>query len=413
MSYRVSRLALATLLCLSAGTLPAAGQGCLEGKQKIGWLGITSLKNAGVSIQRRGDDRRVWFHQEPQVEGILPGGPADGQLCKGDILTAVDGRLITTRSAGQMLISPPPDQSVTLNLRRDGDSLAVEITPLAMCPEDVPMFWFPAVAPAPPAPPAPPSSPAPPAPAAPPPPPASPSPPAPPAPPAPPVPPAPPPPPAPEGWFGFGFECSDCGWEKPDPSRQAAFRFRESPQIYSVDPGSPSEQAGLQRGDVLTHIDGVPLASPEGSQRFFAVQPGQKIRFGHQRSGRSAEIEMTAENPPYRHTLSRVQQRTEQFRKDLHKAWSKVAHTGEPQRIPKVIEGRINEFIRQLQEMDPPLAGGMQRNLRYAGNISGVDVEVRGWGTVDVVVDEGDSSITIRTLDATIRLARPPQSRGR
>src|SRR5438445_449812 len=63
----------------------------------------------------------------------------------------------------------------------------------------------------------------------------------------------------PRGWSGFGLTCRNCGGRPGDDGEPPVWEFGTLPTIYFLDPGSPAARAGIQIGDVLTHLDGVSL----------------------------------------------------------------------------------------------------------------------------------------------------------
>jgi S1-C subfamily serine protease len=96
----------------------------------------------------------------------------------------------------------------------------------------------------------------------------------------------------PAGWFGFSIRCVDC-IALPDETQKDVM-FRTPPSVNRVEPNSPAEKAGIRGGDVLTHIDGVQLASMEGTERFRSVKPGQTVRFRFTRDGKVNDISLQA-----------------------------------------------------------------------------------------------------------------------
>lgn len=379
-----NRILLLLLTFTFAASLAAAGdKPCQDGKAPIGWLGIREFSETRMEIKTRGDSYVLRFHQEPRIGAV--GGPARGKLRPGDVVTTVDGAFVTTRQGSANLYEVEPGQVVRLGIRRDGELRDVEVRAEEICPEDAPLgFAPPPVPPLPPAPPAVPAVPpvlaapsavpapeAPPALAAPA---AAPAPPEPPtlatpsavpAPAAPPVlaapsapaPPAPPALPAPplatsEGWLGFGFECDDCGWGED------GFFFRSPPRVYSVDPDGPAAEAGLLRGDLLTHAGGEDITTKLGSKLFFSARPETGLRIGYRRGGEARKTEILARPRP----------------------WSTVPRA-------------------ELQG---------ERRLRWTGTLGSTDVEVRGLDSVYVTVDEERGTVSIRTLDATVRLSLSP-----
>jgi len=64
--------------------------------------------------------------------------------------------------------------------------------------------------------------------------------------------------------------------------------------VSQVSPGSPAAQAGLQQGDVITHLNGQAIAN--GSALQVAVsgdQPGTKIELGLLRNGKPMQVKLT------------------------------------------------------------------------------------------------------------------------
>ncbi len=371
-----NRILWLTLTLLLTAPL-AAEEPCQDGKLPIGWLGIREFSDTQMELRMRDGGYVLRFRQEPRIGEL--GGPARGKLRRGDVVTTVDGAFITTRRGSENLYRVEPGQVVRLGIRRGDAFRDVEVTAAPICPEDAPLGFAPP--PAPPVPPAPPAPPAPfavlaapaaraaprapsavlAAPAAPAPPRApsailaAPAPAVPAVPAAPvlaPAPPAPPRLPASEGWFGFGFECDDCGWSED------GFFFRSPPWVYSVDSGGPAAEAGLERGDVLTLVDGEDITSQLGSKRFFSARPETGLRLGYRRGGEARETEILARPRP----------------------WSTV-----------------------------PLAdlGGEQR-LRWTGTLGSTDIEVHGLDSVYVTIDEERGTVSIRTLDSTIHLSLSP-----
>lgn len=59
-------------------------------------------------------------------------------------------------------------------------------------------------------------------------------------------------------------------------------------KVASVAPGSPSQKAGLQVGDVILELDGKPIKGASGpalKKTLGAVKPGQRVRLKVQRAG--------------------------------------------------------------------------------------------------------------------------------
>lgn len=65
-------------------------------------------------------------------------------------------------------------------------------------------------------------------------------------------------------------------------------------RIAEVVPGTPSWRAGLEPGDEIVAIDGLPLAAPDGQihERFAALPSGGRLRLEFQRGGRPDSVEL-------------------------------------------------------------------------------------------------------------------------
>ena len=161
----------------------------------------------------------------------------------------------------------------------------------------------------------------------------------------------------PDGWFGFGIHCQDCGVRGRGGVTE--FTFNQPPSVMSVEPGTPAARAGMRRGDVLSHVDGLALTSPEGWARFAAIRPGQQVRWTFTRDGRTRTAALTA--------LARPDARAAPA-------------------TPSSVEAQ---------------------RLRYSGRVGDVRVEARG-GPVTVSRDPATGETVIRSADLTVRL-RPDE----
>jgi len=400
-----------------ATLLPSPAGACDHGLNEVGYLGISDLScDCTTNFAMRSRDgkaqlSRVWiFRSEPVVGGVNPDGPSAGRLQKGDVLTAIDGALITTREGSQRFSEMQPGQSVRLTVRRDGREMPVVLRVGSICPEDLTGVFSLGDLVAPRVPPAPATEPVP-APAPTPGsdfvPPVSPE-------ATPPMPPMRAPTPRafrwsyrgmaprssetpsfrpealPQGWLGIGLTCQDCGGQVGEGEKAPIWSFGTLPTISYVDPEGPSARAGLRRGDQLTHIDGVSLLSPEGGRRFGAVKPGQVVKWRLIREGSPKVIAVRAvprpgddapDFGPLREQLRAIRDSKRQ------------------------LESReMRDLMRKLSELDrnAPEVARAQKRLRYAGSVGGSDVEVRGLG--NVVVDDSGDEVVIVTRDATIRI---------
>lgn len=360
-------LAAVAVVCLCA---TAAGPGwaketpdCEGGARTVTNFGLWNLSgkmNIGVWGRSEHAMRTIRFLSEPVIGAVDPEGPSYGKVKEGDVLVAIGGELITTEPAGFLFTTAPAGIPIELTLRRDGVEKKVTVVPTEICENDPRSFMSHLIEPLKPAyiirgtpdvliepeppvpstakpthPSEPPSSPRP----------------------ADLLRPEPPEPVAglPHPWMGIGLRCSIEGnWFSKD------LRFTEPPTIFRLEPGSNAEKAGLEPGDVLTEIDGIPLDTLEGTEHFVRVQPGDTVEWTVLRDGRRRTIEMEAEPIP---------------------RWAKY----------------LQERAEGITEPDVDA-------LRYSGLLGETAIEVRGAAPVNVTVDKVLGLVTIRTPDTTIRL---------
>lgn len=107
-----------------------------------GWFGI-GLQCSDCSITRE-DSVSVWhFHQPPTIQYVDPDGPAaKAGLRRGDVLTRVDGILITKDEGGRRFGAVEPDGEVRWTYERDGKTFVAKLVaeerprrPVVLAPE--------------------------------------------------------------------------------------------------------------------------------------------------------------------------------------------------------------------------------------------------------------------------------------
>jgi hypothetical protein len=380
-------------MLLTAPTQAQEKPVCEEGFVAVGDLGLTQVEGT-IQIAKPDDNGDIHivlrFMSEPVVKEIDPDGPAFGKIEKGDVIVAVNGKLITSEGAGQAFVNPPVGVPVDIRIRRDGREGKVTIVPEWICvdkesaifPQWVNVYKRiimgvahkardaneqnvrervleavrdsvrkshpdePGAEP----PPRPSKAPRPDAAAAV-------------RPPRPdrPEPPVPGGPGFPHPWMGIGLKCNVSGnWYSKD------LKFIDPPEVFRVEPASEAERAGLERRDLITHIDGIPMDTLEGTERFVEVRPGQRIEWTVLRDGEPRTLSMEAEP------------------------------------IPEY-EERFEE-ARRIERIQPLIDA-----LRYNGKLGDTAIEVRGSAPVNVSVDYVLGLVTIKTPDTTIRLKNTTQ----
>jgi membrane-associated protease RseP (regulator of RpoE activity) len=389
---------------------------CSAGEWLVGDLGLSGLEcNCVYSISKEGE--RWWkFRSEPRVGSVRPGSPADGEIEAGDMITAIDGLLITTSEAGERFANISPGDEVTLAIRRGGDRVRLvalvaqahcerlDITsvalqqPVVVLEPGVEVDVVPTVE-------------------------------------AVPVPVVEVAPLLhiavkirfPEGWFGFGIRCN-CEVYTEETEESPIWSFREPPEISLVEDGSPADIAGLQRGDLLLEIDGVDIMSEEGGRRFGAVKAGDTVTFKYRRGGRTGTVSITAserlmKGKPLKEPAElealvekiEVKQREQlalaevligelkagEIEKGLVEAEALQAEIALQQ---LAIGEELRESLVAVYQIEPTvIIGESPSTLRFTGSLGNVEVEVRGPREV-VVVAEEDGILTIVSGETRILL---------
>jgi hypothetical protein len=428
-------------MVLSLVIVPGAvrAQQCPSSTQ-VGHLGITSLEcDCIVAPPTRTTQWR--FFTEPRITRVEPRGPAAGRLQEGDIITSVNGYAVTTETGATLLARPPRDRDVVLRVRRDGRMHQVTLRTATICPSDTRALGTiqptgrqqasttvrTAASNSPSQPPAsrvvPPTS-----------------------------------------WIGIAFSCGDCAYETRGGA--PVWNFRTPPEVYSVEPGSPAYNAGMRRGDVLTHVDDHALTTAEGGRRWASLRPGDQVRLRYRRGGvtgnatvRVSPPRNVAQSPPQAAAAARewvelqaslaardsvtqrMMQQLEQTlrsqqtsQEQLLRQWRERGLTTNTERreftqLQEALrkqEQQLQELMR-LRQTETSRDAAVQRELeqfmaasrmnaitaatpvsptqRYSGTFNGVDLEVRGGNPV--IVSEGGDELVIRMADgSTVTLRR-------
>jgi S1-C subfamily serine protease len=219
------------------------------------------------------------FGSEPIVRQVSRGA-ADGRLQAGDVITAIDGQLITTATGTHLLIDPPLDRDVRIRVRRGSSEWTVPVRARLSCRDrldgvvqrgadgtlqpvsteagraddhlvrrgtgDSVTWLFLArsleVHAVP--------------------------------------------------WLGLRFDCTRCTMVREDGRER--WTFAEPPAINEISRGDPADRAGVRRGDILLAIDGHAITSTEAHGRLAGVQAGQTLRLRISRNGTERDILVTA-----------------------------------------------------------------------------------------------------------------------
>jgi S1-C subfamily serine protease len=234
----------------------------------------------------------------------------------------------------------------------------------------------------------------------------------------------------PSGWFGFGIDCR-CDIQAGRDGNPPVWKFREAPEVYSVEEDSPAGEAGLRHGDLLIEIDGEDITSDEGGRRFGAVRAGDTVTFKYRRGRQTAEVTMTARARPDRDDTGAQGAEAELLLRGLLERRMVVEPEGRilleeairsgnlesreaEELISRIERERASERVALLELEQLLLRDAVpvpdiepSDQLRFAGVVGDVEVEVRGNRSVVAAVIEEGKEIVIITRDARIRIRLP------
>jgi hypothetical protein len=175
----------------------------------------------------------------------------------------------------------------------------------------------------------------------------------------------------------------------------AYYRFRGLPVVWSVTPGGPAHRAGVRRGDVLTHIHGVPFDSDRGGRLFSAVNAGDTVRVRCLRGKRAFETSWIVGQSPWKGASSFA----------LGTVRTVIPDSGRARtRIGALKEARVATRVRATARAR---AEAREHALRYAGSLWGTDIEARGSADIVVRIDEQEHVVVMTSKDMTVRLKMP------
>jgi membrane-associated protease RseP (regulator of RpoE activity) len=96
------------------------------------------------------------------------------------------------------------------------------------------------------------------------------------------------------GYLGIENLQCDCTLAMGSEGVSRRFVFRSEPVVTGVADGSPADGI-LERGDVISRIDGISLLTLEGARRFAAIAPGDDVHLTINRDGRAMQVSLRAE----------------------------------------------------------------------------------------------------------------------
>lgn len=152
--------------------------------------------------------------------------------------------------------------------------------------------------------------------------------------------------------------------------------------VEDVTPGSPAAHAGLRPYDVITAVDGTPVASDDATIRYVArLAPGQTARVEYRRDGRTQEVTMKLAARPAREPRAGAAELPSRNRPALPAELGMTlleVHAGNARRFD-VPEGMTGLLIQRVEPVSPAAEAGLERgqvvlhaNRRPVASIAGL-----------------------------------------
>jgi membrane-associated protease RseP (regulator of RpoE activity) len=107
---------------------------------------------------------------------------------------------------------------------------------------------------------------------------------------------------APKGWLGLNVNGEP--EEIQIHNGEMFLRFADFPSVVSVDPNSPAERAGIQRGDLLMAYNGMDVRSRLAMNRI--LEPGKTVTLRVRRNGDARELKLVPMETPAHIKLRRT-----------------------------------------------------------------------------------------------------------
>lgn len=95
------------------------------------------------------------------------------------------------------------------------------------------------------------------------------------------------------GSLGIGVSCGRCGWVR-DEGGTLRWSAGEPLEVIYLDAPGPARRAGIQVGDVVTHIDGQPVTSRAGADLLSSIAAERTYRLRVERGGEVLQIDVDA-----------------------------------------------------------------------------------------------------------------------